>query len=230
MSSFRLLNIQNHKTIKGQAKGYLTGVLYLAPADLSGVNICPYHELAGCKNSCLYTAGRGAMRKVMESRLAKTKWYLENRNDFVLQVVKDIEALIRKGKREDLIPAVRLNGTSDIMWEKVSFVKDGVRYRNIMKYFPDVQFYDYTKIPKRRTPKNYHITYSYSPLYTKPVNEVKNNIAVVFRGKSLPVVYLDRPVVCGDETDLRFLDKKGVVVGLYAKGKARKEDNGFVVL
>jgi hypothetical protein len=53
------------------------------------------------------------------------------------------------------------------------------------------------------------------------------NVAAVFH--KVPETYLGRTVINGDETDLRFLDPKGVIVGLKAKGKAKKDTTGFVV-
>jgi len=138
--------------------------------------------------------------------------------------VEDIRFLIRKAEKMELIPAVRLNGTSDILWEKIGVGGEWV-YANIMEMFPDVQFYDYTKYPKRNVPKNYHITFSYSPMYGKKSD---HNMAVVFKDR-IPVKFMGRKVVDGDENDLRFLDQRNVIVGLKAKGKAKKDTSGFVV-
>ena len=224
----KLLNIdKNAKTVKGQKKGYVTGILYLAPYMLSGKNVCPMAEKAGCINSCLNTAGQGAFSTVQKARIEKTQFFHEYREGFMKQLVKEITALIRKAGKHGMIPVVRLNGTSDLRWENVDFSIDGVKYKNIMELFPQIQFYDYTKIPNRKNlPKNYHLTYSYSPLYGKVLPEY--NVAVVFRGK-MPDSFLGRKVIDGDENDLRFLDKRKVVVGLKAKGKARKDKSGFIV-
>jgi hypothetical protein len=221
-----LLNIdRNAKTVKGQKKGYLTGILYLAPSNLSGYNVCPFAKVAGCEAACLNTAGRGQMNMVQKSRIRKTRMFHENREAFMAELVKDVNTLIRRATKRELIPVVRLNGTSDIIWEKVGVGVGGVWYDNIMGAFPEVQFYDYTKYPKRNVPKNYHITFSYSPVYGKKSD---HNMAVVFK-KHLPVTYLGRKVINGDENDLRFLDKRNVIVGLKAKGKAKNDSTGFVV-
>lgn len=222
-----LLNIdKNAKTVKGQKKGYLTGVLYLAPSTLSGYQVCPFAKVAGCEKSCLNTAGRGAMNSVQKARIAKTKYFMEDQEAFMEQLIKEIRALIKKAEKMGLIPVVRLNGTSDILWEKVMVWDMGVGgYVNLMQMFPDLQFYDYTKHIKRNVPKNYHITFSYSPMYGK---KSEHNMAVVFKGK-IPVKFMGRKVVNGDENDLRFLDQRNVIVALKAKGKAKKDTSGFVV-
>jgi hypothetical protein len=125
-----------------------------------------------------------------------------------------------------MIPAFRLNGTSDIRWETVPV--NGAT--NLMSLFPNVQFYDYTKHENRRNlPANYHLTVSRSETNEANVFALPYNVAVVFNSKTLPAEYNGRPVVNGDDTDLRFLDPTGVVVGLTAKGKAKKDPTGFTV-
>ena len=222
-----LLNIdKNAKTVKGQKKGYLTGILYLAPSTLSGYQVCPFAKVAGCEESCLNTAGRGAMNSTQKARIAKTKYFMEDQEAFMEQLVKEIRALIKKAEKMGLIPVVRLNGTSDILWERVGVRGEGgIGYSNLMEMFPELQFYDYTKHIKRNAPKNYHITFSYSPMYGKKSD---HNMAVVFKGK-IPVRFMGRKVVDGDENDLRFLDQRNVIVALKAKGKAKKDTSGFVV-
>jgi len=166
----------------------------------------------------------------------KTIFYLFYRNEFMRVLANDIERLQRKAIREDLKLAIRLNGTSDIQWEHERFISsDGTSYTNIFEAFPENIFYDYSKIPTRKGPKNYHLTFSYSnrPEYAKVVDksEAKNptrNIAVVFNGE-LPTTYRNKTVINGDKTDLRFLDKDNVIVGLTAKGKAKHDTSGFVV-
>ena len=231
-----LLSIDtNAKTIKGQKQGFMTGILYLAPYNLSGVNLCPMAEKAQCHISCLNTAGRGAFNSIQRARLNKTQYFNNNRQEFMLELIKDINALIRKAKREDFIPIVRLNGTSDIRFENIKFNYDG-KLTTIFEVFPDIQFYDYTKISNRKNiPSNYDLTYSYSGIasYKKYVQIAINagmRIATVFRNRSdIPDTFLNMRVVDGDNSDLRHLDARGVVVALYAKGKARNDMSGFVV-
>jgi hypothetical protein len=230
-----LLTVGNPKLLKGQKKGYLSSVLHLAPADLSGKNTCP-KATAGCKAACLNTAGRGGIFKkgettnvIQQARIRKTKMFFENRNTFMLDLFKEIQATIKKAEKQGLIPVFRLNGTSDLSWEKYE-VADG---KNIFQMFPDVQFYDYTKILGRKVSHipNYHLTFSKADGNDMDVRLAASNgmnIAAVF--KEVPEKYIGRPVINGDDTDLRFLDPKGVIVGLKAKGKAKKDTTGFVVV
>lgn len=222
----------NAKTVKSDAGGeYLTAIMYLAPADMvPGINLCPMAELAQCKAPCLFSAGRGAFASVQDARVAKTIEFRDDREAFMLQLVADIRTARRKANKLGVKLAVRLNGTSDIAWENVMFWY-GDRYLNLMELFPDVQFYDYTKLPGRKVPANYHLTVSYSganAAYAEKASKTPHNIAVVFSG-ALPATYLGRPVINGDKDDLRFLDPAGVVVGLTAKGKAKKDTSGFVI-
>lgn len=224
----------NAKTVKGQKKGYLTAILYLAPAfESQAINVCA-HASAGCKAACLYSAGRGRMPSVYEARIQKTLEFAANPRAFVEQLAKDVKKAITKAKNKKMIPCVRLNGTSDLPWENMG----GEEKESLMARFPNVQFYDYTKNAKRaiafalgKMPKNYHLTFSKSECNGSDcikVLKAGGNVAVVFSGK-LPSSYLGFPVVDGDESDLRFLDGQGVVVGLKAKGDAKKDESGFVV-
>ena len=153
----KLLNIDtNAKTVKGQARGYMTAILYLAPANLSGYEVCP-KRTAGCTAACLNSAGRGAFSNVQKARIAKTKFFFENRSAFMAQLVKEIEKFLILAAKKGLIPVVRLNGTSDIPWERVPHRG----YPNVMRIFPGIQFYDYTKRTNRKgLPSNYHLTFS----------------------------------------------------------------------
>jgi hypothetical protein len=219
----KLLTLGNTKTVKGEAMGYQTYIMHLAPSTLSGYQTCPMAS-EGCASACLNTAGRGRFTAIQEARIRKTKWFFENRESFMIQLVKDIAAAIRKANREGMIPVFRLNGTSDIRWETVAVLG----YRNVMELFPQVQFYDYTKLPNRRNiPSNYHLTFSRSESNEHLIPQGMN-VAVVF--DSLPDVWMGRKVIDGTETDLRFLDEQNVVVGLLAKGKAKKDTSGFTIL
>ena len=228
------------KTRKGSNAGYLTGILYLAPTNeaSSKINVCPYVS-KGCKAVCLHTAGRRQMDSVVKARVAKTLRFLENPKEFVELLAIDIQKIINKAAKVDMTPAIRLNGTSDLPWEKLGG-KLGVA---LMKRFPSVAFYDYTKNPNRaiayaegKMPDNYHLTFSKSECNDSDVNKVISaggNVAAVFSTKKadeLPESYKGRDVVDGDKTDLRFLDRDGVFVGLRAKGDARSDRSGFTVL
>lgn len=225
------------KTVKGEAMGVLTGVMYFAPADISGYEVCP-KATAGCKAACLYSAGRGAFNNVQQARIAKTKRFFEDRENFMAELVDDIGRLERKAAREGMQPAVRLNGTSDIVWEKIRVRKGSLEYRNVMEAFPLIQFYDYTKIAGRKAAvqiPNYHLTFSLAEdndADAKAALDNGMNLAVVMklkRNDEKPLTFWKRPVIDGDQTDVRFKDPKGGhVVGLFAKGAAAKDQSGFV--
>ena len=232
---FKLLSTANPKIQKGTKLGYLSFILHLAPADLSGVgNTCP-KATPGCKSACLNTAGRGGMfRKgettnmIQKARIRKTVQFFTDRQGFMQDLYADIQKAIRFAERKGLTPVFRLNGTSDLSFEK--YEVNG--YNNIFEAFPQVQFYDYTKVLGRKVKgiNNYHLTFSRADGNGKDsarAMEQGLNITVVF--DKLPETYADRQVINGDDTDLRFLDPKGVVIGLKAKGKAKKDYSGFVI-
>ena len=226
--SSKLLNIDNNaKTVKGQKKGYKTAILYLAPSTQSGFQVCPMAS-EGCKKACLYTAGHGAFSNVQQGRINKTRWFMQDRQSFLTQLKKEISNHIKNCDKKGYIPCVRLNGTSDISWENY----------NIIQAFPNVQFYDYTKIYKRalkyvngQYPSNYHITYSLNEDNKKEAFEIlklRGNISAVFR-KYLPKTYQGYKVINADDTDLRFTDDINIIAGLVAKGQAKKDYSGFVL-
>lgn len=234
---FKVLSVNaDNKTKKGY-ETVLTGILYLAPSDVSGYDVCP-NATPGCKEACLFTAGRGVYKRTQESRIKKTRWLMEDRESFMAALVKDIKALIRKAKRENKPVAIRLNGTSDIAWEKYPVTVDGVKYRNLMVAFPNEQFYDYTKILGRKSAlrlSNYHLTFSLSENNdAEAVKALRQgyNVAVVLnvrRKETKPDVWSGVKVVDGDVNDIRFNDPKGgVIIALTAKGKARYDTTGFV--
>jgi len=236
MSTFKkstnLLSISaDSKTIKGEKIGYLTGILYLAPANTTKYNTCSMAHKAQCAVACLYSAGRGAFSNVQQSRIDKTLYFFEARDEFMNTLFKNIKALIKKAEAKGLKPLVRLNGTSDIRWESVPF--EGA---TIFEAFPDVQFYDYTKDANRKDlPSNYDLTFSYSGVesfkpYVFRAQSKGMRMAVVFRKESsIPTVFRGINVVSGDNSDVRHLDHQGVIVGLYAKGAAKRDQTGFVV-
>ncbi len=222
---------KNPKLEKGLSKDYMTMGLHLAPALSSGYEVCPGRS-EGCTNSCLNSAGRGRYPRTQAARVRRTKLYFENRKEFMIQLEKEICAAKKVADKKGLNLAIRLNVTSDLLWEKIPFVgEDGKTYNNMMERFPDIQFYDYTKLAGRKNlPKNYHLTFSlHESNENRALKAVANgmNIAVVFRNE-LPKKYMKLNVINGDETDLRFLDKKKKIVGLKAKGKAKKDTTGFV--
>ena len=237
INTMKYLTTENAKTSKGESSGTLTGILYLAPANESGRNVCP-HASEGCRIACLYTAGMGAFSNVKAARIAKTKAFHADPKGFIEDLARDIEALVRKAEREGLAPAVRLNGTSDIPWEALG----GHHKVNLMNRFPAVSFYDYTKNSARarsyaqgKLPPNYSLTFSRSEsngAVALELLEAGVNVAAVFavkKGDALPSTWGGRPVIDGDVNDLRHLDPRNSVVGLRAKGDAKKDDSGFVI-
>jgi len=226
-----ILGESSAKTVKGEKIGYLTGIVYLVP----DVKLCPMAKLAGCFEGCLNTAGRGAFNSVQKARKAKTEFFYENRRAFLLSLCADIWSLIRRAEKLGLTPLIRPNGTSDIPYENL-IVINGL---NIFQLFPMVQFYDYTKIPSRnlegKTAGNYDLTYSFSAITPKPIsikgltNKHNSRVAVVFQKQSdIPQSFREWPVIDGDNSDVRHIEPRAVVVALYAKGKAKKDNTGFV--
>jgi hypothetical protein len=247
----QLLTIGNPKTAKGEKRGYYTAILHFAPHKLSGRNVCA-HASPECIAACLNTAGRGGigldsdgLNVIQRARVRRTQFFTNDRAGFMAQLADEIAAHELRAIRHGLKCAVRLNGTSDIPWENV---KCGA-FANIFEMFPTVTFYDYTKFPERLRAKvrnipNYSLTMSYSGHNASHCVEALNagmNVAAVFstrKGQPLPEsasIVADRPfvarVIDGDETDLRFLDPEGVIVGLRAKGRAKKADasNPFIL-
>lgn len=227
-----LLNSGNSKTRKGEKKGFTTYGIHLAPASLSGFNVCDSSS-AGCRWACLNTAGRGAMTSVQRARIKKTLFFFKDKQKFLAELWAEITKSIKSSARKGMTPCFRLNLTSDLPWEKIKF-----NGQSVMEAFPDVQFYDYCKSPERMTkfvngemPANYHLTFSRSETngaLALAFLRSGGNVAMVFR-KSLPASYFGHEVIDGDETDLRFLDGKGKIVGLKEKGLAKKDETGFVL-
>ena len=226
--TFKTGNPKTDKNLKQKYNKYWILRLNLAPDKVSGYSVCPSAS-AGCSASCLHTAGNPIFQKQKDlGRINRTRYYMQSRVEFLKQLIKEIKNHELYCNKNKLIPVVRLNTTSDIPWE----------IHNIFELFPNVQFYDYTKIKKRilkylnnEYSKNYHLTFSMHETNYNDCMEVLNNggnVAMVFRN-NLPETYKGFKVVSGDETDLRFLDPRNTIVGLKAKGKAKKDTTGFVV-
>lgn len=231
-----LLSTNNVKTMKGGKLGYLTYIMYMSPfkANSLGKNVCS-HASKGCVASCLVGSGNAMFEGVRKGRLAKTEYFLSSRLEFLEQLKVEIGKAIKKNNGKAIV-TIRLNGTSDIPFENFR-VFEG---KNIFEVYPDVQFYDYTKNHTRFDkvlPSNYHLTFSKSETNTDKAFELLAkgvNVAMVF--DKTPLEYKGFEVVNGDETDLRFLDKQGVIVGLKykfmtGKGADNKKafDSGFAV-
>lgn len=219
----------NAKLIKNIYYGYRSYVLYLSPFTLNekGINVCPKASVA-CAMSCLNSAGRGAFSNVQDARRKKTEFLLIDRIGFLTQLWKELTNINKRSKGN---VTVRLNGTSDLDWHKM-FSLIGKDLFSLI----NIQFYDYTKVASRLAKykgTNYHLTFSRSESNesdTLKALQSGGNVAVVFGGKELPKKWNGYTVVNGDESDLRFLDPANVVVGLKAKGKAKKDTSGFVVM
>jgi hypothetical protein len=245
---YRLLTIQGDpKTVKGEKHGYMTAIMYLAPSDLSGRQLCPFAKQAGCEASCLNTAGRGAFSQTQAARLRRAHMFNDERPSFWRQLIGEIEEFQLKAEKNGMTPVIRLNGTSDIVWEQIPVIDENTTIaKNIFQMFPTIRFYDYTKIAKRfhrPLPANYTLTLSYSEADAKftevcwqTFHEHGANLVMVVKDDQLKDLmaadlkaHKFESVIDGDENDLRFLDPKGSVVLLKAKGKARNETNGFVL-
>lgn len=232
----------NAKTAKG-GEGYEAAILHLAPVDLAypGRSVCPWAS-AGCAAACLNTSGRGQLRGTLDTenlerspihraRIRKTRLWFDNRPAFIAKLHQELNNLERRARRKGLRPVVRLNGTSDLPWERFG----------IPQAHPGITFYDYTKSIGRafdarmvlNWPDNYTLTFSRSEKDTDSLMAalVRDgvNVAVVFSGKTLPAEWYGAPVIDGLAHDFRFEDPCGVVVGLLAKGRGKKDTTGFVV-
>ena len=254
-----LLSTNNTKTVKGEKMGFTTYIMYLAPhtQNSKGINLCS-HASKGCASACLFKSGAARFDQVQQGKTNKTEWFLDNRQEFLNQLDKEIKNIVAKHEAiegEKVLKAngdvlrnkkfaIRLNGTSDIPFEKHK-IRDG---KNIFELYPSVQFYDYTKNHirfEKELPSNYHLTFSQSEdNQNKAIELLKKgkNVAIVFGVKKeseLPLTYNGFKVINGDESDLRFLDEKNVIVGLKYKlltGKGTKgvnkinvDTNDFIV-
>lgn len=225
------------KVSKNGKVGVLSAVMHLSPYDSSGFQVCPMAS-KGCAAACLHYSGFQYQKKY-NARIARTKWFFDDRKTFMNKLISEIATLERKAEKLDLKPGVRLNGTSDIPWEAIRIPGTDL---NIMEFFPNVKFMDYTKRPNRRPlPENYKLTFSRSEN-----NEADCEVAID-NGMNVAVVFLeDLPerwsigkwvnmrVIDGDEHDWRYGDyeiyDERVIVGLRAKGiKAKNDNSGFII-
>ena len=227
-SKLKLLSVNSDaKTKKSNLANpdTLSSILYLAPAMISGYEVCPARS-EGCTNSCLFTAGRGAMSTVQKARIRKTKEFFEDQSMFLTKLTEDLVLFEQYCIDNNMKGYVRLNGTSDIKWEE---------YVNMSSF--NLYFYDYTKRQDRDFTKianNYKITFSRSEdSLEDEISEalLNTNVAMVF--DEVPVTWkikgTEVSVIEGDLTDLRYEDPKGVIIGLKAKGMAKKDLSGFVI-
>ena len=229
----------NYKSNKNIKIGYNTYYLSLAHSDISGYNVCAManklmakennKNKSSCSSVCVaYNGNAQRFPKIMEARIRKTKLFFEDRNEFFRLLIKDINAAIKSSIKKQLIPTFRLNTYSDIKYENIKVNHNNKVYNNIFEIFPEIKFYDYSKIANRKTPKNYELTYSYYGNKKALNNEINNkNVAIVF--DQLPKKYKNRIVIDGDKTDLRTIENDGlnVVVGLKFKGSKKALNDGI---
>ena len=225
------------------AKAYkyneMTYSLYLAPAKMSGYEVCPMRTKE-CTSLCLNESGMNRMNMrnemINEGRIKKTKLFFEERDYFMNWIISEITTAKNKAEKLGYTFSVRLNNTSDISPEMFKLKMEG-KEKNLMELFPDVTFYDYTKVPSRHLLldkyKNYDLTFSYSGENLDDCHTLLNKgvrIAVVFR-KKLPDTFWGREVIDGDLYDMRYHDKNDVIIGLKYKVTRTKvsENSKFVV-
>ncbi len=232
-----LFSVDNPKTLKGESLGYETLILHFSPhkANGKGVNLCPYASLE-CIENCLNDSGMASVYPTIhKARIRKTDEFLEDRVQFTGKLIQEIFKAVKRARKKGVVLVVRLNGTSDIRWSKIKY-----KGWNIFQWFPEIQFYDYTKNPtiwlEARQMKNYRVTFSWSGRNTETVDNIISeggSVAVPFqirKGQPLPTTFRGLKVVDGDVSDLRFLDDRNVIVGLRVKGnKQKKVKNNFLI-
>lgn len=221
----------NMKLEVDKLNGYEVLGIQIAPSNIGGYEVCSMKSKQ-CDKHCIYISGRGRFHATKMARVARKLLFFQDRPLFIKKLKIEIFKANVKAKKEGKKLAIRLNVFSDIIWEKIA--------PELFEQFNDVMFYDYTKIPSRldknRLPKNYHLTFSRSENTSdRMVQKIVNsgfNVAIPFFAKKnqLPKTFLDIPVIDGDNSDIRFLDSIGSIVGLSAKGSGKKDDsNGFIV-
>ena len=239
-----LFTFSNPKTLKGINRGFATFVMHFAPAGKSGYNVCG-HSTEGCRYPCLNFAGHGGIgiktdadtNIVQDARIRRARMFFETRAVFCALLAREVARACAWSRARRLRAVFRLNGTSDIPWERVPIVYNGAQYPNIFAAFPKVQFYDYTKYPfirRAHNIANYHLTFSYAETAENHQEAMTwysqgHSVAVVFdvkKGQPLPSTFLGLPVYDADSTDLRFLDSHGIA-GLRLKGN-RRNSVGFI--
>tara|TARA_R100000664_G_scaffold33979_2_gene53117 strand:- start:567 stop:1397 length:831 start_codon:yes stop_codon:yes gene_type:complete len=214
----------NAKTLKGEAENITTYVMYLAPhkQNSKGVNLCT-NASKGCIDACLFTSGRGRFGSVKYARINKTDYYLKDKKMFMYQLEREIQKYVDRHAKDNSKFAIRLNGTSDIS------------FNSVMRKFPNVTFYDYTKNlnrAKNNNVPNYDLTFSRSESNEDQVLEALSlgiRTAIVVSEDLYKTLTFDGKVLIdGDKNDLRFLDANGLVI-LYAKGDGKTDESGFVI-
>jgi hypothetical protein len=217
---------QSKKMKLSYDNGTMTYCVYLAPADMSGYNVCPNSEY--CKQFCLNGSGQNKCdelargiegSKINQSRIKKTRLFHENKAVFMALLIHEINKYKKQAEKRGMGFSVRLNGTSDL--SPLAF-RDPETGKNILELFPDVQFYDYTKVPTRiklmQQYPNYDLTLSYNGYNWDECEKFLNEggkVAVVFFDEKMPKSYHGFPITDGNEYDMRYLDPAKHVIGLH---------------
>lgn len=219
-----------HKTRSHADHGYDTAILYMAPSTVGGIgDACPFSTKA-CRKACIFYTGRGQMNAVQQARIRRWHRFMNERDDFLAELYKRLKSLQHKADRNGNIAAMRLNGTTDLLWE-------GIKYegKNMMEHFPRTLFYDYTKIPNRmykKLPDNYTLVFSRSETNHDTCMEILKNtrhkISVVVPPGRKPKTWLGHRCADADKHDLLFLYKGSRILLLSAKGKMKKDTSGYV--
>lgn len=222
-----------HKHLKAYKYGELVYTIYLAPGNMSGYEVCKGRSKE-CSSLCLNESGMNKMSmnkdRINKSRITKTKLIFEEKDFVTRWIIEEIKSGIRKANLKGYKFSVRLNNTSDISPEDFYIIENGIKL-NLLQLFPDVTFYDYTKIPERvdliNKYKNYDLTFSFNGYNLNTCKRMlKNNIRVAMVFKKLPDVYLGYKVISGDQYDMRYRDPNNVIIGLqYKRVRNKLSDN-----
>lgn len=226
------------KHIKSIEYNELVYTIYLAPADSSGYEVCPLRNIE-CTDLCLNESGMNRMSMndelINRSRIKKTQLFFENREYFVKWMVYEIESTKLKAEKLGMSFSVRINNTSDINPLSFYLDVDGKKL-NVLDLFPDVQFYDYTKVPNRMKLMmlypNYDLTFSYDGHNKETcLRMLENNVRVAVVFDKLPGELWGYKVIDGDLYDMRYRDEKNVIIGLKFKRVRKKlnKDYKFVI-
>ena len=232
---------QNANPKLAKSIGYYNAGFSLAPAKLSGYNVCA-GSTPKCRIGCLGNFGRTEfLPKILQSRINRTRFLFKNQKLFFDVVEPQLMAVQRKAERLKLPVAFRCDILSDLQWHKIQ--------PRIFESFPNWKFYGYTKIRSKidsfLSGKNpVYQLYSFNEKtkldYVKSLLKLGVNVAIPFYCKTtlkptIPSSWQGLPVINGDLTDLRFKDKSGYIVGLKCKLpksrikaiKALKASKGF---
>ena len=239
----------NAKLVKtsGTRRDYMITGLTFAPHGLSGHQVCAGRSV-GCAAACnLWFAGQRVTPQARNRAIVDTRALFADRQSFVAELNRDIANFVRLAERKRITPLIRLNVASDLEWF------------DVIDHWPEVQFYDYTKIRARfarylagELPANYALTFSrHEKHHGATIRSYLNrggNVAQVFDVDYYPAVgrigELPKSVIVhgkrfrvidGDQHDVRLpaVDGRGVIVGLRLKGtnaaKQRGRMSGFAM-